>query len=51
MFNDFFFQKIVPYNVEKLCRTRYATDDNLMQCMLFACWITKGRIQTSTHYS
>jgi hypothetical protein len=33
-------------NVEKSCTTRQATDDNIIQRMLFACWITKA---TDTH--
>jgi hypothetical protein len=32
--------------VEKYGRTRQATDDNIIQRMRFACWITKA---TDTH--
>jgi hypothetical protein len=33
-------------NVEKFYRARQATDDNVTQCVCFACWITKA---THTH--
>jgi hypothetical protein len=33
-------------NVEKKCRTRQATDDNIPRWMRFACWITMA---TNTH--
>jgi hypothetical protein len=32
--------------VEKYGRAEEATDDNIIRCMLFACWITKA---TDTH--
>ena len=32
--------------MEKYSRARQATDDNIIQCMRFACWITKT---TDTH--
>jgi hypothetical protein len=32
--------------VEKYGRTGQATDDNIIRCMRFACWITKA---TDTH--
>jgi hypothetical protein len=32
--------------VEKYGRTRQATDDSIIRCMRFACWITKA---THTH--
>jgi hypothetical protein len=28
--------------VEKYSRARHATDDNIIQCTCFACWITKA---------
>jgi hypothetical protein len=48
MFNNFFFWKLclVWYNVEKYDIVRQATDDNIIQRMLFECWITKA---TDTH--
>ena len=44
----FFPQKLCRLrdNVEKYGTTRQATDDNMVQCMHFACWITKA---TDTH--
>jgi hypothetical protein len=33
-------------NVEKQGEARQATDDNIIQCMRYACWITKA---TDTH--
>jgi hypothetical protein len=33
-------------NVEKYCRARQATDDNITRRMRFACWITMA---TDTH--
>ena len=30
-------------NVEKCGRARKATDDNIISCMHFACWVTKAR--------
>jgi len=35
--------------VEKSGTARQATDENTIQCMCFACWVTKERIQTHTH--
>jgi hypothetical protein len=32
--------------VENYCRAEQATDDNIIWCMRFACWITKA---TNTH--
>jgi hypothetical protein len=29
-------------NVEKYVRPKRATDDNIIQCMCFACWVTKA---------
>jgi hypothetical protein len=48
MFNNFFFWKSRHLwdNVEKYGRDRQATDDNIIQHMHFACWITKA---TNTH--
>jgi hypothetical protein len=37
MFRDFF-----PENVEKYDKVRQATDENIIQRMRFACWITKA---------
>ena len=43
-----FFQKLCWFwgNVEKYGRARQATYDNIIQCMRFACWITRA---TDTH--
>ena len=48
LFSIFFFSKIMPVkdNVEKCGGARHATDDNIIQHMRFACWITKA---TDTH--
>jgi hypothetical protein len=35
-------------NVEKFGTARQATGDITIQCMGFACWVTKERIQTHT---
>jgi len=37
-----FFSKIVPLwnNVETFCRPGQATDDNIIECMCIAFWIT-----------
>ena len=47
MFNNFF-PKIKPFMRQcgKNGRARQATDDNVIQCKGFACWITKA---TGTH--
>jgi hypothetical protein len=35
--------------VEKYGRARQATDDSIIQCMRFECWITKGT-DTNSEY-
>jgi hypothetical protein len=37
-------------NVEKYGRPRQATQDNIIWCMHFACWMTQTRIQTHAHH-
>jgi hypothetical protein len=32
----------VPFNVEKYCTARQATDDNITGRMRFACWVNKA---------
>jgi hypothetical protein len=47
MFNNFFWKSYHLWNnVEKYGRARQATDDNIIWCMCFACWLTKA---TGTH--
>ena len=36
-------------NLEKCHRASEATDDNVMQCMCIACWITKARNKHSEY--
>ena len=36
-------------NVGKNCKAGWATDDNIIWCMCFACQIMKARIQTNAH--
>ena len=33
----------------KMCRVRQATDDNIMRCMHFVCWINKA-VDTNSEY-
>ena len=44
MFNNFFFRKSCSLrdNVETFGTARQATDDIIL-CMRFTCWVTKGR--------
>jgi hypothetical protein len=37
-------------NVKKYGRGRQAIDDDMIQCMCLACWVTKARIQTCSKY-
>jgi hypothetical protein len=47
MFDNFFLESCLLWdNVEIYCRDREVTDDNIIRCMRFACWITKA---THTH--
>jgi hypothetical protein len=48
---NFFFRKSCRSwdNVEKYGRGRQATDDNILRCMRFACWVTAARTHTHTH--
>jgi len=43
MFNKFFSRNRDIYKMEKYYRAGNATDDNVIQRMRFACWITKAR--------
>jgi hypothetical protein len=44
-----FFPEIVPLNVKKCGRARQATDDNIIQRMRIACWLTNA-IHTHSEY-
>ena len=43
MFNHFLYENPSVYDImwKKYCRTRRATDDDIIQSMRIACWITK----------
>jgi len=43
MFNKFFSKDRDVYKMEKYCRIGNATEDNIIQRMRLACWITKAR--------
>jgi hypothetical protein len=43
MFSNVFQKIVLLNNVEKCGITRQATDDNIIGCMHFACWVTKAR--------
>ena len=46
-FDNFFWKScLLLDNVEKYSGARQATDENIIRCMRFACWITKA---TDTH--
>ena len=52
MFNNFYFPKIAPFM--KLCgkysRARQVTDENIIQRMRLACWITQA-VDTHPKYA
>ena len=49
MFNNFFSKLCHLWdNAEKHGSAGRAADDNIVQGMLFACWMTKARKQTHT---
>jgi hypothetical protein len=48
IFNNFFLENraFLGDYVEEYCKSKTATNGNIIRCMRFACWNTKAKIQT-----